>query len=649
HWAHLNELQVYSSTQARGEIFGTVLMNGIGLQDVTVKLLDITGTTAGFDNQITDSNGEYSFVDVPAGDYKVMIVEPLGYHANENPIVTTLLPSGTNSVNFILNEGVTDISDTFDGTTIDECKWFIGSSGNGTVSQNNRAILSLDGDTATSNAIMKTKYEFLGDFDVQVEFEIGVGWSDPIAGYISGAVFGVLLGSSQYHMVRIRFPLGSPYPSNAAEDQLWFWKNIPPYEPARINSDATNGKYRLIRTGSTLYAKYDFGLGWQDLGSVIASDQPAILYLHNSSYNAFHTYTTYYDNFTVNSGTTTYSPCLSYGAINGMVSSNGVKLKNVTVKLLDINEDPLAEFDDQYTDENGDYSFADVPTGDYKVMIVEPLGYIVDQNPKQTTVLSSETSIVNFDLTEIVVVNAARSKGYWKHQFDVYVRGRGNAQETEQDLWDYIDLVHQHYTLHYDLYTTYTTFEDWQGVLSLKGNHPMVDRAKQHLAALIMNMVSGKVGQYTVVTEDGRDVGDVIQYCSDLIIDGDDTNDELAKDLAESVNNQQTIAAGIVPEGSILFKRGTELGEVLTYELYSNYPNPFNPSTVIKYKIPDAGLVILKVYDVLGNEVSLLINEQKQAGRYEVSFDASNLSSGVYIYKMSVNDFVSTRKMILMK
>ncbi|MBT8390927.1 MAG: T9SS type A sorting domain-containing protein, partial [Ignavibacteria bacterium] len=56
-----------------------------------------------------------------------------------------------------------------------------------------------------------------------------------------------------------------------------------------------------------------------------------------------------------------------------------------------------------------------------------------------------------------------------------------------------------------------------------------------------------------------------------------------------------------------------------------------------------------KVYDVLGNEVSLLINEQKQAGRYEVSFDASNLSSGVYIYKMSVNDFVSTRKMILMK
>jgi len=57
----------------------------------------------------------------------------------------------------------------------------------------------------------------------------------------------------------------------------------------------------------------------------------------------------------------------------------------------------------------------------------------------------------------------------------------------------------------------------------------------------------------------------------------------------------------------------------------------------------------LKVYDVLGNEVALLINEQKQAGRYEISFDASNFSSGVYIYKISVSDFVDTKKMVLMK
>ncbi|MCH7965142.1 MAG: T9SS type A sorting domain-containing protein [Bacteroidetes bacterium] len=177
----------------------------------------------------------------------------------------------------------------------------------------------------------------------------------------------------------------------------------------------------------------------------------------------------------------------------------------------------------------------------------------------------------------------------------------------------------------------------------------MADRAKQHLSALILNMVSNKIGQYTVVTDDGRDVGDVVQYVSELIIDGDDTNDELAKDLAESVNNQQTIATGIVPEGTIVFKQGLLSGEVLTYKLFDNYPNPFNPATTIKYQIPNAGFVTLNVYDVLGNEVATLVNERKEEGRYEITFDASTLSSGVYIYQLRVNEFVDTKKMILMK
>ena len=299
--------------------------------------------------------------------------------------------------------------------------------------------------------------------------------------------------------------------------------------------------------------------------------------------------------------------------------------------------------------QSGYYSFVEVPEGDYQIMIVEPLGYASDGNPKTTTVVASETSIVDFNLTEVVVINQARSKGYWKHQFDVYVGNRGNAQESEQDLNDYITLVQEHYNLHYDIFTDLTTLEDWQAILSLKGNHPMADRAKQHLSALILNMVSNKIGQYTVVTDDGRDVGDVVQYVSELIIDGDDTNDELAKDLAESVNNQQTIATGIVPEGTIVFKQGLLSGEVLTYKLFDNYPNPFNPATTIKYQIPNAGFVTLNVYDVLGNEVATLVNERKEEGRYEITFDASTLSSGVYIYQLRVNEFVDTKKMILMK
>jgi len=85
------------------------------------------------------------------------------------------------------------------------------------------------------------------------------------------------------------------------------------------------------------------------------------------------------------------------------------------------------------------------------------------------------------------------------------------------------------------------------------------------------------------------------------------------------------------------------------YQLFQNYPNPFNPSTVIKYNIPESGFVILKVFDVLGNEVMNLVNEKKETGSYEVTFNISNLPSGIYLYQLKVNGFVETRKMMLMK
>ena len=93
------------------------------------------------------------------------------------------------------------------------------------------------------------------------------------------------------------------------------------------------------------------------------------------------------------------------------------------------------------------------------------------------------------------------------------------------------------------------------------------------------------------------------------------------------------------------------------FSLEQNYPNPFNPSTTIKYSIPyviasetkQSQSVTLKVYDVLGNEVATLVNEEKVVGSYEVKFDASHLSSGIYFYKLQASSFVETKKMILLK
>jgi len=85
------------------------------------------------------------------------------------------------------------------------------------------------------------------------------------------------------------------------------------------------------------------------------------------------------------------------------------------------------------------------------------------------------------------------------------------------------------------------------------------------------------------------------------------------------------------------------------YDLFQNYPNPFNPSTKIKFTISDFGFTILKVYDVLGNEVATLVDEYKPAGNYEVEWDANNYPSGVYFYRLQAGEFIQTKKMILMK
>jgi hypothetical protein len=85
------------------------------------------------------------------------------------------------------------------------------------------------------------------------------------------------------------------------------------------------------------------------------------------------------------------------------------------------------------------------------------------------------------------------------------------------------------------------------------------------------------------------------------------------------------------------------------FVLHQNYPNPFNPSTKIVYKIPYQAKVKMVVYDMLGREVAELINEEKSAGRHEVSFEAGNLSSGVYIYQLSYSDKILSKKMLLIK
>jgi photosystem II stability/assembly factor-like uncharacterized protein len=101
--------------------------------------------------------------------------------------------------------------------------------------------------------------------------------------------------------------------------------------------------------------------------------------------------------------------------------------------------------------------------------------------------------------------------------------------------------------------------------------------------------------------------------------------------------------------GGLTSVSGRDVSVPATFSLHQNYPNPFNPSTTIKFDLPQSSNVRLSVFDLLGREVSVLVNEKIEAGYHSVEFNASNLSSGVYFYRLQAGDIVQTRKLLLIR
>lgn len=123
-------------------------------------------------------------------------------------------------------------------------------------------------------------------------------------------------------------------------------------------------------------------------------------------------------------------------------------------------------------------------------------------------------------------------------------------------------------------------------------------------------------------------------------------------EVTDATNTLITSNTKIVSVGGSLAKRdvnNSSINILRSTKLYSNYPNPFNPTTIIKYDLQETGLVSIKVYDMLGKEVATLVNGVKEAGSFSINFNASNLASGLYIYRMQTNKHMETKKMFLVK
>jgi hypothetical protein len=149
------------------------------------------------------------------------------------------------------------------------------------------------------------------------------------------------------------------------------------------------------------------------------------------------------------------------------------------------------------------------------------------------------------------------------------------------------------------------------------------------------------------------------QLGSKLVGSGAAGNAELGVSVSLSADGNTAIVGGFADDtlkgAAWVFTRAVSSvrspgeGAPLEFDLAQNYPNPFNPSTTIKFELPKASQVNLTVYDILGREISVLVNERKNAGVHEVNFVASGLSSGVYFYRLWAGDFVATKRLLLLK
>jgi tartrate-resistant acid phosphatase type 5 len=183
-------------------------------------------------------------------------------------------------------------------------------------------------------------------------------------------------------------------------------------------------------------------------------------------------------------------------------------------------------------------------------------------------------------------------------------------------------------------------FKEWGAHAVLNGHSHTYERL--HIDGLVY-FVNGLGGKSTY-NFDVPVPGSQIRY-------NDNYGALLVDAFEDSINFKFYSVANELVDSYTIYNQVTGIEEELplTFSLKQNYPNPFNPSTIIEYNIVEQGFVSLKVYNTLGSEVATLVEEIKPAGSYKANFIASNLSSGVYYYKLQFNEFTVVKKMLLLK
>jgi len=174
-----------------------------------------------------------------------------------------------------------------------------------------------------------------------------------------------------------------------------------------------------------------------------------------------------------------------------------------------------------------------------------------------------------------------------------------------------------------------------------------VERSVAQINSTLLDTLSS---EYYSISDSGLIAYYRMDVLEDLGINSDGADD--LRDLSVNGNHLDTYGNPVLVQsgGFVITSVDKISGEIPgEYFLSQNYPNPFNPTTTIQYSIPQRNNVTLKVYDIIGNEVAKLVDEEKNVGVYTLNFNTSQLASGVYFYRLQAGSFVETKKMILLK
>lgn len=347
-----------------------------------------------------------------------------------------------------------------------------------------------------------------------------------------------------------------------------------------------------------------------------------------------------------------------FGPISGHVAENEAQgLHGVAVDIYDSTGSLWVIL---VSDSSGLYSIDSIPNGDYTASIATPLGYFVDQELTEFTVAHCPV-FIDYMLAQMDITPQQRGRGYWMHQVNALLSGKGNPQETYVDMCNYMELIRTHFNEHglnpinvFDVELTddcNQRLEALRETISPKPKAAMNEKARAHMTALLLNMVSGKIAQWAEISEDSATVSQAITYCNYLITDMNPENDEVAKDIAEMIDEGTIVPSGLIDlsTANIAYRRNNTEQLPTEYSLSQNCPNPFNPITEISFAVPEATDVTLEVYNVLGQKIATLVDGRRDAGYHTVNWDGSSVASGVYLYRIEAGDFVESRKMVLLK